>query len=75
MIVIGTALAALAVIVTVLLVAADPVLLSRVNGRPAEGAGGGHVPTVGPATLATAAVHVPAPRTPAPEEIRHGLAV
>ncbi|MEV5411501.1 hypothetical protein AB0K60_22020 [Thermopolyspora sp. NPDC052614] len=43
MIIIGTVLAALAVLALALCALADPVLLSRVNGEHAEGASGRHI--------------------------------
>ncbi|WP_084957168.1 hypothetical protein [Thermoactinospora rubra] len=43
MLVIGFALLAAGLVVGVLLALADPVLLSRINGEPAEGASGRHV--------------------------------
>lgn len=72
MTVIAFVFAASAVLVALLLAAADPVLLSRLNGRPAEGGSGRHIPVSAEPSPAPAAagVAVPAPRRPAPAELR-----
>lgn len=62
MTIIGTALAALAVLTLALCALADPVLLSRVGGRPAEDDGGRHL-RLQPEPAA--------PRTIAPAQIQH----
>ncbi|WP_327089389.1 hypothetical protein OIE66_01830 [Nonomuraea sp. NBC_01738] len=43
MVIIGFALLGVGLVVGVLLALADPVLLSRINGEPAEGASGRHI--------------------------------
>lgn len=43
MVVIGFVLLAAGLVVGVMLALADPVLLSRINGEPAEGASGRHI--------------------------------
>ncbi|MBB3730468.1 hypothetical protein [Nonomuraea dietziae] len=43
MVVIGFVFLGIGLVVAVLLALADPVLLSRINGEPAEGASGRHI--------------------------------
>ncbi|MFE3448434.1 hypothetical protein ACFXJ8_05815 [Nonomuraea sp. NPDC059194] len=43
MVVIGFVMLAVGLVVVLLLALADPVLLSRINGEPAEGASGRHL--------------------------------
>lgn len=80
MTVIGIVLGGLAVATVVLLVLADPVLLSRINGEPAEGGSGRHLSTHPElrrpaASPFAAAVHVPGPRAPHPSETRRTAGV
>ncbi|MFO7252557.1 MAG: hypothetical protein DIU60_017585 [Actinomycetes bacterium] len=78
MTVIGIVLGGLAVATVVLLVLADPVLLSRINGEHAEGDSGRHLSTHPAARRRTASpfpAHVPAPRPPHPSETRRTAGV
>ncbi|MFI6817358.1 hypothetical protein ACIBG7_33520 [Nonomuraea sp. NPDC050328] len=65
MVVIGFAMLGLGMVVAVLLALADPVLLSRINGEPAEGSSGRHInaPRIGGEV-------VPLPQRPAGRETK-----